>query len=338
MKKDLLHTPEGVRDIYSTECAEKKVIENRLHDVCASYGYNDIQTPSIEFFDVFNKERGSVPSNEMFKLFDRYGNTLVLRPDMTPSIARATAKYFEDRVLPVKLCYLGNTFINVSKYYQGRLKENTMLGAELINDNSLAADYEIISMVIDCMLSAGLTEFQVELGNVAFFNGLLHKAGITGDSAEELLRLIKDKNYFGVEELLDSLNIDDAVAKALARCYHWTIAPCGNTALNLLGLSTQVTAVWSYISDGPYKTYEWNSTKLEFKHRTNKEITGLSHMTSLVIQALKTLGKKNVTPEVIQTLSTKLSLSEKQTCLKEATESTDWVYDTIRQICGGNTL
>ena len=134
---------------------------------------------------------------------------------MTPSIARATAKYFEDRVLPVKLCYLGNTFINVSKYYQGRLKENTMLGAELINDNSLAADYEIISMVIDCMLSAGLTEFQVELGNVAFFNGLLHKAGITGDSAEELLRLIKDKNYFGVEELLDSLNIDDAVAKAL---------------------------------------------------------------------------------------------------------------------------
>ena len=96
MKKDLLHTPEGVRDIYSTECVEKKIIENRLHNVCKLYGYNDIQTPSIEYFDVFSKERGSVPSNEMFKLFDRYGNTLVLRPDMTPSIARAAAKYFED--------------------------------------------------------------------------------------------------------------------------------------------------------------------------------------------------------------------------------------------------
>ena len=129
----------------------------------------------------------------------------------------------------------------------------------------------------------------------------------------------------------------DAVAKALARCYHWTIAPCGNTALNLLGLSTQVTAVWSYISDGPYKTYEWNSTKLEFKHRTNKEITGLSYMTSLVIQALKTLGRANVTPEIIQTLSEKLSEDEKQACLKEATESTDWVYDTIRKMCGGDT-
>lgn len=129
----------------------------------------------------------------------------------------------------------------------------------------------------------------------------------------------------------------DVVAKALARCYHWTIAPCGNTALNLLGLSTQVTAVWSYISDGPYKTYEWNSTKLEFKHRTNKEITGLSYMTSLVIQALKTLGRTNVTPEIIQTLSEKLSEAEKQACLKEATESTDWVYDTIRKMCGGDT-
>lgn len=127
----------------------------------------------------------------------------------------------------------------------------------------------------------------------------------------------------------------DAVAKALARNYHWTIVPGGNTALNQLGLSTQVTAVWSYISDGPYKTYEWNSTKLEFKHRTNKEITGLSYMTGLVIQALKTLGKANVTSEIIETLSAKLSKEDKAVMLLEAAESTDWIYDTIRQICGG---
>lgn len=126
----------------------------------------------------------------------------------------------------------------------------------------------------------------------------------------------------------------DAVAKALARSYHWTIAPCGNTALNLLGLSTQVTAVWSYISDGPYKTYEWNSTRLEFKHRTNKEITGLSYMTILVIQALKTLGKANVTSKTVQALQSRLSEEDKTAMLKEATESTDWVYNTIRQIAG----
>lgn len=126
----------------------------------------------------------------------------------------------------------------------------------------------------------------------------------------------------------------DAVAKALARSYHWTIAPCGNTALNLLGLSTQVTAVWSYISDGPYKIYEWNSTRLEFKHRTNKEITGLSYMTILVIQALKTLGKTNVTSKTVQALQSRLSEEDKAAMLKEGAESTDWVYNTIRQIAG----
>lgn len=215
MKKDLLHTPEGVRDIYNGECARKLVLENRLHDVCRLYGYNDIQTPSFEFFDVFNKERGSVPSNEMFKMFDRYGNTLVLRPDMTPAIARTAAKYFEDDDQPLKLCYVGNTFINVSKYYQGKLKESTSIGAELIGDDSINADLEVISMVIDCMKNAGLEEFQVEIGNVMFFNGLLKEAGISGDEEEMLVNLIQEKNYFGVEELLDSLKIDKHISDVL---------------------------------------------------------------------------------------------------------------------------
>lgn len=215
MKKDLLHTPEGVRDIYNGECARKLMLQGRLRDVCVLYGYNDIQTPSFEFFDVFNKERGSVPSNEMFKFFDRYGNTLVLRPDMTPAIARTAAKYFGEHILPLKLCYTGNTFVNVSKYYQGRLKENTNIGAELIGDSSVDADFEIISMVIDCMKNAGVKEFQVEVGNVMYFKGLLNAAGISGDDEEMLVSLIQEKNYLGVEELLNTLNIDKHIAKVL---------------------------------------------------------------------------------------------------------------------------
>ena len=120
------------------------------------------------------------------------------------------------------------------------------------------------------------------------------------------------------------------IANALARCYHWTIAPCGDTALNKLGLSTQVTAVWSYISDGPYKTYEWDKTKIEFKHRTNKEITGLSPTTILVIQALKTLGKENTDSKVIRILSHRLNTEEKAALLREGSEATDWDYNVIR--------
>lgn len=154
------------------------------------------------------------------------------------------------------------------------------------------------------------------------------------DMIRRVLNGIYEKPKYS-ELLQEFVAIDpDAVARALARNYHWTIAPSGNTALNLLGLSTQVSAVWTYISDGPYKTYEWNSTKIVFKHRTNKEITGLSYITVLVVQALKTLGRKNVTSEIVKALSNRLSDSEKSTLLKEATSSTDWVYDTIRKLQG----
>lgn len=125
----------------------------------------------------------------------------------------------------------------------------------------------------------------------------------------------------------------NAVAEAIAKSYHWTIAPNGNTALNLLGLSTQVPATWSYISDGPYRKYEWSNTVIEFKHRTNKEVTGLSYMTVLLIQALKTLGKDNITQDTINFLSQRLSKEEKDSAIREALRSTDWVYTEIKKIC-----
>lgn len=125
----------------------------------------------------------------------------------------------------------------------------------------------------------------------------------------------------------------DAVAEAIARNYHWTIAPSGLNALNLLGLSTQIPSVWTYVSDGPYRNFQWGNTQLKFRNRTNKEITGLSYMTVLVVQALKTLGKDGVTTETIEKLKNRLSESDKNALLAEASESTDWVYDLIRLIC-----
>lgn len=213
-KERLLHTPEGVRDIYNGECARKMVIQNRIHDVLKLYGYSDISTPTFEFFDVFNKEIDSAASTEMFKFFDRDGNTLVLRPDMTPAIARTAAKYYGDSDMTLKLCYIGNTFIN-NHDYQGRLKETTQIGAELIGDSSIYADAEIISMVIEGLLNSGLREFQVEIGQVKFFRGLLKEAGIEGDVEDELTTLILNKNFYGVEELLKSQNLNDSLTDTL---------------------------------------------------------------------------------------------------------------------------
>lgn len=215
MYKQILHTPEGVRDIYNEECRRKNRVQSQIKSVLHSYGYDDIQTPTFEFFDVFSREVGTVPSKELYKFFDREGNTLVLRPDITPSIARAVAKYFAEEDLPVRLCYTANTFINHSDF-QGRLKETTQLGAELIGDGSVEADAEMIALVVESLLRTGLTEFQVSIGHVDFFKSLLRESRFDEEMELELREFISNKNIYGVRELLQPMPIAAGLKEAFA--------------------------------------------------------------------------------------------------------------------------
>ncbi len=213
MNNQLLHTPDGVRDIYSTERARKTYVERALLEQFLAYGYQQIQTPTFEFFDIFNQECGSVPSTELYKFFDRNNNTLVLRPDITPSIARCAAKYFSSEQAPLRFSYLGSTFIN-SESFQGRLKESTQSGVELIGDCSVDADAEMIALAIESLKASGLEEFQIEIGQVDFFRGLLEASDMDYDTKEQLRTLIESKNFFGVEELLLEQNLPKHLEEA----------------------------------------------------------------------------------------------------------------------------
>ena len=126
----------------------------------------------------------------------------------------------------------------------------------------------------------------------------------------------------------------DDIARAIARNYGWTIVPCGDTALNMLGLSTQVPAVWLYVSDGPYKKYNADGVALQFKHTDNKnEIIEVSYKTALVIQALKALGKNSITDDHVRHLSSTLTPEEKREMLTESQRVTAWVYEIVKKIC-----
>ena len=125
----------------------------------------------------------------------------------------------------------------------------------------------------------------------------------------------------------------DAVAYAIARSFHWTIAPCGDVALNKLGLSTQVPVVWSYISDGPYRKFSWDNITLSFKKRANREISFMSETTTLVVEALKTLGKERIDDDIIVSLRNRLPEEAKKKMLKEATGVSEWIYTVIRKVC-----
>ncbi len=215
MNEKLLHTPEGVRDIYESELKKRLKVLDQIHHVLELYSYQDIDTPSFEYFDIFNMDKGSVASNEMYKFFDRNNNTLVLRPDITPSVARCVAKYYADEKLPIKLSYSGNTFINAHQH-QGKLNECTQIGGELINDASSASDAEVIACVVSCLLAVGLKEFQIEIGQVDYFKGLIAEAGIDKATEKKIRDYIKLKNFFGLSEFVSTLNISDNMKKALS--------------------------------------------------------------------------------------------------------------------------
>ena len=164
----IFHTPEGVRDIYNGECSQKHRLQGDLRKVFLRYGYEEIETPTFEYIEVFSGEVGTIPSKDLYKFFDREGNTLVLRPDFTPSVSRACASYFSPDREVVTLSYTGQAFVNSSSY-QGRLKETTQMGVERIGDSSPEADAELLAMTVECLLAAGLTEFQVSVGQVDYF-------------------------------------------------------------------------------------------------------------------------------------------------------------------------
>ena len=125
----------------------------------------------------------------------------------------------------------------------------------------------------------------------------------------------------------------DKVAEALARRFNWNIAPSGDTALNILHVSTQVPNAWEYVSDGPYRDYMIGKVPLKFKHIMPREINGYSAITVMVIQGIRAIGKGNMTQEQADRFSSAITEDDKETLLKEARTAAGWIYKEIKQIC-----
>lgn len=164
----------------------------------------------------------------------------------------------------------------------------------------------------------------------------VRKALLRLDESGKIQKIMRGVYYYPrYSELIEEYEAPSPgkVAETLARKFGWSIAPCAETALNQLGLSTQVPAKWSYISDGPYHEFQIGAFTIEFRHRSNREISGISRQTATIIQALKAIGKNNVTDMQMDTIRRQISDEDKVTVLKEAQQATVWVYDLMKQIC-----
>ncbi len=195
MNLSLLHTPDGVRDFYGTELDIKNYIMNKFENNIKQYGYDEIQTPALEFLKVFSELESDGYENKTFRFIDRDGQTLALRPDYTPSVARIAAKYFSDENYPLRFYYKGNAFWNKG-LYEGKAIEETQMGIELLKDDTYVADAEVLSIVIENLKMIGLEDFKI---------------CVWSKEANGEMRLEKIKNLLANKSLDSYVTIDSSI-------------------------------------------------------------------------------------------------------------------------------
>lgn len=209
-----LHTPNGVNDVLPEECAVKKDIESTIWTVFASFGYKEVETPSFEYYDCYSGESGQITQEKLYKFFDEQGRILALRPDFTTSIARMAATKRLNRPMPLRYMYTGSVFR--AEHTEGvRRREITQSGIELIGSCSPRADVEVISAAMEAITALGVEDFSMEIGQVAFFNGLVEQLGLDGETTEQLRARIDSKDSQGIENIVSKLEIDDEIKKLM---------------------------------------------------------------------------------------------------------------------------
>lgn len=202
MRDNKLHTPAGVRDLLFEECAEKRRLEQKTAEIFRRYGYRQVESPMFEYIEVFAEERqGNTSPSQMYQFFDRDGSTLALRSDMTPPIARIAATAYANDEGPLRFCYFGNTF-RFNGSYEGKPREVSQAGIELMGVSSAEADAEVIAVAIHSMLAAGLSAFKVTIGQVPFFKAVLQEAGLCEEESKRLQDYIAGRDYVAAEQLV----------------------------------------------------------------------------------------------------------------------------------------
>jgi len=210
-----LHTPVGTADILAEETLGRSKMSELIGGVFKSYGYNSVETPTLEFYDVFANNAGTIEQEKMFKFFDEAGRILVLRPDLTTPVARMAATKLKDEILPLRLSYSGNAY-RIDHTRGSKQRQFTQSGIELIGVSDAKADAEVISVTIESFLKCGLCAFQIDIGQVEFFKGLCEQIGLSDTEAEELRATVDRKDFFAIERLLEKYSISDGILEIIS--------------------------------------------------------------------------------------------------------------------------
>ena len=207
--------PQGVVDLLFEDAAGKRDLEQRLRRIFSAWSYDELIPPTFEYADTLASEAGTQLAEEMYRFVDRDGRTLALRPDLTIPTARVVGTRLYDQPLPLRLFYIGSVF-RYEPPQAGRQREFTQAGFELIGAATPAADAEALALTVEALQAAGLQGFQIALGQMAFFRGLLAELNAPPLVVAALQSAIDRKNPSDLSTVLDKLSVSRTVGLALA--------------------------------------------------------------------------------------------------------------------------
>jgi ATP phosphoribosyltransferase regulatory subunit len=203
-----MNIPEGLNDLLPEEVLKRRFLENKISQIFTQWGYQEIITPTFEFYDILARGVGSIMKKEMIKFFDREGNIIAFRPEMTTPIARVASTKMQQEHKPLRFYYISNVF-RYDDLKTGNRKEFNQAGVELIGVNSKEADAEVIALTVECLKNSGLKNFFIDIGHIDFFNGIMESIKIKEERKQEIKRAILNKNFVLLEKILSFSDIKD---------------------------------------------------------------------------------------------------------------------------------
>jgi len=197
--------PAGMRYYIGAEARLRRTIEDTAMSVFESWSYEEVITPSVDYYDLFEQGMGHTEAQRGFRFTDNDGRLLALRPDVTSSVARMAATLLAERPRPLRFCYAAPVFRQQPQSHAEWRRENTQLGCELIGVNGKSADLEVLRLANEILSRLDLqTTYCITINNVEIFNGVAAHLELTTTARERLRRLIDTRETAELQRFLDS--------------------------------------------------------------------------------------------------------------------------------------
>ncbi|WP_077214749.1 ATP phosphoribosyltransferase regulatory subunit [Bacillus dakarensis] len=201
----MFEKPLGMRDTLPELYETKSQVRSAIGEEMKAWGYQFIETPALEYYETVGSA-SAILDQQLFKLLDSQGHTLVLRPDMTAPIARVAASKLLKEDLPLRLAYSANVY-RAQQREGGRPAEFEQIGVECIADDTVSADAEMIALMISTLRKAGIEDFKISVGHIGFVKELFVQILGTEERANALTKFLYEKNYVGYREHVKSLSL-----------------------------------------------------------------------------------------------------------------------------------